>query len=186
WNIIDVDIICESSRSKAVIKLNDDVPAPPTVKSLQEVCGEGMLLSDITVLGEDLRWYNESGSELSPNTEIYEGETYYVTQTIKGCESNEQTVVMDFKENSDQPIANVNQSFEAGEDLTDLEVSGDNLRWYKDRFKSEELPVETLLEDQTTYYVTQEVDDMCESAPLGITVHRLLDVDSPLFENFEY
>src|SRR5699024_3350548 len=48
------------------------------------------------------------------------------------------------------------------------------------------IPSSTLLSDQTTYYVTQTFEDMCESETLGITVHEILDVKDVLFEAFEF
>lgn len=184
-DIIGESVICESFRTEYKIRLNDVVPNPPVVTPLHKICGDG-LLSDILVLGDNITWYGANGVKLNLNTPIIEGQRYYVTQTVKGCESATQEVVMHFNDKSDLPVAPVNQSFETGETLQDLTVHGEKLRWYKDRFKTELLNVNTRLVDQTTYYVTQELEEYCESDPLGITVHEVLDIEEQLFEHFEF
>lgn len=183
--LIGSEVVCESSREEIRVVMNEDVTPPPVVTPKQTICGES-LLSDIIVLGTDIRWYDSNGTELSPNSPVVEGYQYYVTQTIRACESAMLEVVMDFTEKSDQPVAAINQAFETGQDLTDLEVFGDNLTWYADQWKVTPIPSSTLLSDQTTYYVTQTFEDMCESETLGITVHEILDVKDVLFEAFEF
>lgn len=185
WTIRTGDVICESTRTEYHVQLNYEVPNPPVVTPLQKICGDG-LLSDILVLGENITWYGANGTKLNASSPIVEGQRYYVTQTVKGCESNTQEVIMDFNEKSEMPVAAVNQSFVIGEELQDITVDGVGLRWYNDKFKTEELAPNTKLVDQTTYYVTQEQEDFCESEPLGITVHETLDIIDQLFEYFEF
>lgn len=183
--LIGSEVVCESSREEIRVVMNEDVTPVPVVTPKQTICGES-LLSDIIVLGTDIRWYDSNGTELSPNTPVIEGYEYFVTQTIRACESAMLEVVMDFTEKSSEPVAAINQAFETGQNLTDLEVFGDNLTWYADQWKVTPIPSSTLLSDQTTYYVTQTFEDMCESETLGITVHEILDVKDVLFEAFEF
>lgn len=185
WVVGEQEVICESSREEIQVVMNEDITPPPVVTPLQTICGEA-LLSEIIVLGTDIRWYDKNGTELSRNSMVVEGMEYYVTQTINACESAMTQVVMSFSERSDQPVAAINQAFLSGEDLTALEVFGDNLNWYADKWKLTPLPPTTPLQDQTTYYVTQTSEDKCESETLGITVHETLGLEDILFEAFEF
>ncbi len=63
-----------------------------TVASPYNVCikGQSTLISDVTGLtGQDIKWYATSSSitPLPSTTVLVDGQTYYVTQTIDGCES---------------------------------------------------------------------------------------------------
>lgn len=63
---------------------------PPTGPTTQEF-DPGASLKDLDVEGKDLRWYiiDENGNydQVSANTPLLDGQTYYVTQTLNECES---------------------------------------------------------------------------------------------------
>lgn len=183
--LIGADVICESLRQEVSVLINDEITEPPLITPMQVICEQG-LLSEITVLGENIQWYNSERKEIDSNTPIVKGEAYYVTQTVNACESEMVEVFMSINDKSEAPIAPTNQAFEEGETLEDLNVVGENLTWYSDQWKTNELPISTVLTTQTTYYVTQKQEDECESDVLGITVHWRLDVEDVLFENFNF
>ncbi|WP_309642117.1 T9SS type A sorting domain-containing protein [Flavobacterium sp.] len=60
------------------------------------------------------------------------------------------------------PTGAPSQNFTAGQTLADLIISGENLIWYDAAIGGNTLPNTTLLQDDTTYYVTQTVSG-CES-----------------------
>lgn len=183
--LIGADVICESPRQEVNVLVNDVVPSAPLVTPMQIICEEAML-SEIKVLGENIRWYNSKGNELEATTPIVKGERYFVTQTVKSCESEMTEIFMEVNDRSEIPVAATNQAYEEGETLADLDVFGENLTWYNDQWKSKKLPETTILQTQTTYYVSQRVKGECESEVLGITAHRKLDVKEALFENFNF
>lgn len=183
--LIGADVICESPRQEVSVLINDVVPSAPLVTPMQIICEEG-LLSEITVLGENIRWYNSKGNEIESNTPIVKGERYYVTQTVNSCESEKTEIFMDVNDKSETPVAATNQAYEDGETLADLDVFGENLTWYNDQWKSNKLPVTTRLQTQITYYVSQKRTGECESDVLGITAHRKLDIEDVHFENFSF
>lgn len=51
----------------------------------------GDIILDLEIVGEDLTWYDDNagvpGSVIPASTTLVDGATYYVTQTINGCES---------------------------------------------------------------------------------------------------
>lgn len=78
------------------------------------------------------------------------------------------------------PIAESPQTFQTGETLADLEVeiadwSGSRpiLTWYADSEGTQILPLETVLEEGVTYYVSQTIQGCAESGLLAINVEDL-------------
>ena len=76
---------CESEKLAVEVVVNA-TPEAPVAESPQEVA-EGATIVDLVVEGENLIWYNEEGEVLPETTVLVSGTTYYVTQTIEGCES---------------------------------------------------------------------------------------------------
>ena len=63
-------------------------PPPPTFEAVQPCYFEGMKLSDLNIIGENLKFYNSlSSGSINASTTILPNTNYYVTQTINGCES---------------------------------------------------------------------------------------------------
>ncbi|MDR6300406.1 T9SS type A sorting domain-containing protein [Mesonia maritima] len=80
------------------------------------------------------------------------------------------------------PVGNNSQTFESGETLADLDVTGQNLQWYSDSDGTTPLPDTTELVDGTTYYVSQTTDG-CESELLDIIVTETLGVSDSSLQN---
>src|SRR5690606_6372753 len=59
---------------------------------------------------------------------------------------------------------------------SDLQVAGENLQWYADAELTEPLSENHIVENNTTYYVTQTLGD-CTSAALAVTVSTLRVAD---------
>lgn len=64
-----------------------DLPVP-TAEATQTL-EEGQTLADLEVEGENLTWYSDADltTEIEASTEVTDQTTYYVTQTIDGCET---------------------------------------------------------------------------------------------------
>lgn len=75
------------------------------------------------------------------------------------------------------PTAQEAQTFTEGETLADLEIEGQNLRWYASATSEEVLPLTTPLVNNTTYYVSQTVNG-AESARIGVTVSYTLSTNT--------
>ena len=56
------------------------------------------------------------------------------------------------------PTANSTQSFNSGDTLANLSVTGTNLQWYSSSSGGTTLPISTVLVNGTTYYVSQTVN----------------------------
>lgn len=81
-----------TTRTQVVATIN--YTSPPTASPNQTFClGETVGL--INVIGSNVVWYDSStgGNIILPNTAIVSGTTYYASQTVAGCESEERTSV---------------------------------------------------------------------------------------------
>lgn len=81
------------------------------------------------------------------------------------------------------PTANSTQSFNSGDTLANLSVSGTNLQWYSNSTGGTPLPLSTVLVDGATYYVSQTVNG-CESPRIAITVTQNLSNEDFLVTGF--
>jgi hypothetical protein len=189
WTIEVGNVVCESARQEVVVSLNNQPTPDITGNASQKFC-DGATISDIVVMGTNLNWYADltGGEALSPDTILQDGENYYGTQTIGGCESTTRfEVVTLLTPVADIPVGDTNQAFYLGETIADLNVQGDNLTWYVDANMSQTLPTSTTLVDQETYYVSQEPTNFCESELLSVTVHSLgLGAEDPVFGALSY
>ncbi len=77
-----------SDRVRADIIVND-IPEIPVGDENQDFT-QGQTLNDLDVQGSNLTWYADSNGEevLEGTTELIDGTTYYVSQTIEGCSSD--------------------------------------------------------------------------------------------------
>ncbi len=149
---------CESLRTPVVVTVTS---TPIATASAQVFCNSATV-SDLTATGSNLKWYISAsvGAALSANTTIFSG-TYYVTQTLNGCESPSRTSVS-VTVNS-IPAASANsQSFCEGATVSSLVATGTAIKWYSAATGGTALAGTTSL-STGTYYVTQTLL-ACESA----------------------
>lgn len=87
WDFSAFDDIV-SDRVKADVLVNE-IPTPPAGAEQQTVAS-GSTLADLNVQGTNLQWYaDKNGLEpLEDTTPVMDGASYYVSQTIAGCESD--------------------------------------------------------------------------------------------------
>ncbi|SKB66223.1 gliding motility-associated C-terminal domain-containing protein [Soonwooa buanensis] len=134
----------------------------PTGSQQQNFCAiDHPEISDIQVVGTNLKWYNASGLILPVNTALVDNTTYYVTQNSAGCESSKLEILV----NVSDPVApsgNSPQSFCIGQNPTlgDIAITGQNIKWYN--ASNILLAQTTPLVDGETYYATQTISS-CES-----------------------
>ena len=156
-------------------------PPNPTVSNLN-IC-QGSNPQTLTAVGVGLRWYtspvggfgNPNAPLINPN--IIGTTTYYVTQTINGCESNRQALIVNVLPQPNQPnIANTNIKYCQFEVPQALTATGNNILWYTINpllggVGSSTAPtINTFIPGVKTYWVTQSGTNGCPSAPLAVTV----------------
>jgi hypothetical protein len=92
---------CESERVEVQVTLNE-IPAAPIAEATQEFT-EGQTLADLVVEGEELTWYDADGNVLEETTELVDGTTYYVSQTMGECESETTAITVVLAEETEGP-----------------------------------------------------------------------------------
>jgi gliding motility-associated-like protein len=149
-------------------------PFTPAVNSTQSFCfQQNATLNDITITGQNIKWYDQltTGSLLLNTTPLQNGNTYYASQTINGCESERIPVTVTIQ-NTLAPTGNVKQSFCTSQNPTlhTIAVVGSTIKWYDNSTLGNFLADTTPLVNGKTYYATQTVNN-CESVGrLAVTV----------------
>jgi len=83
---------CESAKKEILVTLSD--PNPPTGNAIQDFCSaSNPTLKSIAVTGTDINWYNSLGNLIPETTPLQNGQTYYASQTVNGCESTQKLAV---------------------------------------------------------------------------------------------
>jgi hypothetical protein len=109
-------------------------PPAPTVTSPVYLCMDGPS-SPLTAVGSNLRWYTlaaggaGSSTAPTPSTATPATYTYYVSQTINGCESPRKALTVIVRDYSDKPTV-TDRFYCQGDIVPPLTAVGQNLMWY--------------------------------------------------------
>jgi Ig-like domain CHU_C associated/Right handed beta helix region len=144
------------------------VTTPVPTASAQVFC-YGATVANLTATGQNLRWYTVEGGNSISSSYILNTNTYYVTQTINGCESVGMAVSVTINPAPVAPTASAQTLF-IGATVADLTATGQSLQWYATATGGTALTSTTVL-STTTYYVSQiEYVNGCESARTPVSV----------------
>jgi len=165
---------CESDRFAVIAKIENTLP--PTGDANQPFCsGSNPTIADIMVTGDLVKWYDaaSNGTLLPTTTNLQDGKTYYASQTANSCESQRFAVTVSVKNTPLAPLELNSRSFCKNENATlnDIQIDGQNLKWYSSNIAASTLPNTTLLENNTTYYVSQTTGCESERTPILVKVN---------------
>ncbi len=165
---------CESER--VPVKINIQNTPPPTGDANQPFCsGSNPTIASIMVTGDLVKWYDtaSNGTLLPTTTNLQDGKTYYVSQTVNNCESQRFAVTVSVKDTPLAPLELNSRAFCKSENATlnDIQIDGQNLKWYSSNIAASTLPNTTLLENNTTYYVSQTTGCESERTPILVKVN---------------
>jgi gliding motility-associated-like protein len=141
---------------------------PITLNTQQTFCASlHPTLLNIQITGQNIKWYDAAGTLLTGTTPLVNGQTYFASQTVNGCESNTVAIQVTVI-NTPAPTGNPAQDFciSAAPTLASLAITGTSLKYYD--ATGNILPLTTPLVDGTTYFVTQ-TQNGCESEKLAVT-----------------
>ncbi|QLC67874.1 T9SS type B sorting domain-containing protein [Flavobacterium sp. LPB0248] len=163
---------CESERTPVTINIQNTLA--PTGNANQPFCtGQNPTISNIEITGTSIKWYDSpnNGTLLSETTNLQNGKTYYASQTENSCESSRFGVTVSLVNTPSVPSGNPEQSFckQENKTLNDIQITGQNIKWFDTSFSASVLPNTTLLEDNRTYYASQTIG--CDSDRIPILVH---------------
>ena len=165
----------ESTRRLAVtVGSAPETPAP--TGETQQLFTTGETLADLEINGQNIKWYNNENATtpLPDNTLLTDGSSYAASQSINGLESiNRLTVTVIYYE-APAPTGPVEQTFTDGQTLANLEINGENIKWYTTANDTNALAENTSLADNTTYYATQTLNSIESISRLAITVHLII------------
>ncbi len=158
---------CESATRFAV-NVTVGNPAAPTGAGSQPFCTiNNPTLASINVTGTAVLWYTTStgGTAIANTTPLVNGTTYYVSQTVSGCESATRLAVSVTVGNPSAPTGTATQIFCSSSNPTvaNLAATGSNIQWYSAATGGTALAAGTGLVDGTHYYASQ-TPSSCESA----------------------
>ncbi|KAF2517312.1 T9SS type B sorting domain-containing protein [Flavobacterium foetidum] len=174
---------CESERIAVSIKIQD-TPAPSADANQTFCTGQNPTLALVKIAGTSIKWYDAltNGKLLVETTTIENGKTYYASQTENNCESSRFGVTVSLIDTPIAPNANGNTEFCKSENptLQDIQINGQNIRWYDTNFAAAVLPNSTVLENNKTYYASQTIG--CESDRIAVLV-KVYDTAFPTGNN---
>jgi hypothetical protein len=165
------------------VSVTVNVTNAPTA-SAQTFCTSGTV-ADLVATGSGLQWYATSTSSpaLTASTALATG-TYFVSQTVNGCESTRTSVSVTVN-SAVTPTGATTQTINGGvaADVTieDIIVTGTNVIWYPTSGDAtagtNAIAALTQLVDGTTYYAVSVVGT-CRSSVLAVTVTVVLEKES--------
>ncbi len=90
-----VDVTTNGVTCRKFITISVSVTPPPS-GSFNQTMTQGSTLSNLVITGQNIQWYSTpfGGTPLPLNTPLVNGTTYYASQTINGCESQDRFPVI--------------------------------------------------------------------------------------------
>jgi hypothetical protein len=171
---------CESTTRFAVTAVINAIPTAPNAAA-QDFCS-APTVAQLLPNGSTINWYDVStaGSPLASST-VLSATTYYVSQTINGCESARTAVTITITPIA-APTGAASQTIFGGvaadATIEDISVSGTNVIWYPTApdaaAGTNAIAAGTQLVDGQTYYAVSVVGS-CRSAALAVTTVVVLE-----------
>ena len=166
---------CESARIEVAVTTT--TTAIPTANTEQTYCS-GAIIGELLatpIENATLSWYATANSETAlSETDMLITGSYFVSQTVDGCESERMEVAVTVNATPNVPEGNAVQGFDMGDTLASLTINvadGAVVNWYVLNAEMEFVAVDatTELVDGNTYYVSQTLEN-CESEYFAITM----------------
>jgi hypothetical protein len=169
------------SIQRLTVTVHEIQVSAPTGTTVQYYT-QGATLADLNVTGQNIKWYADSAATeaLPASTILVDGNTYYASQTISGHESiGRLAVTAILQVVVPAPTGAYEQFYNEGETLADLEVAGENIKWYNDSSTVEALPTTTALIHGNTYYASQTINNTESISRLAVTVFVIPTTPAP-------
>jgi hypothetical protein len=154
---------CESFGRFDVTVTVTALPSAPTGGIFQNFC-EGATVSDLIAVGSNILWYDvpTGGSPLLFGATLVNGNHYYASQSVMGCESLNRLDVLVTVVSTPAPTAPASQEFCTSGTIANLSATGSGILWYASATGGNPLPANTALSNGTHYFASQTVSG-CES-----------------------
>lgn len=180
---------CSSSSASTNVIVHP-IPAAPGTSNISHC--QFSVPPALTAVGQNLLWYTVSIGGLGtatapvPSTAIAGQNTWYVSQTVNGCESPRSSITVTIVPKPQAPLVLSPVTYCQYMPAAPLAANGLNLLWYTNASGgtgASTAPVpQTTVPGTTIYYVSQTVNG-CESDRAAITVIIYAKPDTPVVSN---
>lgn len=166
---------CESDRTQINVYTKNK-PGKPDVIASVGYC-QGVAASPLAANGTNLLWYTSAESNTgqtgvpTPSTASATNTSFFVTQTIDGCESDKAKIDVSVNPRPDTPSFSGGTSFCQNQTATALSVQGQNILWYatyEGGTGTATAPTPSTATPGTPVYFATQTINGCESARLRI------------------
>jgi gliding motility-associated-like protein len=194
YNVTVTDTNGCSNSDQVVVTVNPIPTNPTTPTSLITYC-QNAIAVPLAASGSSLKWYSAATGGIgattapTPNTSIATTTSYYVSQTVNGCESGRTKIDVLVNSSPSAPPVISSLTYCLGEiapTLSTSTVTGNTLKWYSVSTGGSSLSSiipSTSNSGVTSYFVSQTNNDNCESprSEISVTVNTipLVPVVSP-------
>ena len=158
-------------------------PLPTQTIANDESACVGGVIPDLTAIGSNVTWYADASlnNVVSTTNILSTGQTgvgiytYYVTESLNGCEGPEISVDLEIYNSPSAPSAQ-DETTCFGSLIPDLTVIGSNVTWYSDASLTTVLSNNNNLNTNQTnagsydYYVTVTDANSCESSATSVNL----------------
>lgn len=184
---------CESTRAQIDVIIASQATAPTATTSI-EYC-QGQTASVLTANGSNLKWYaapfggTGTTTAPTPSTSSATLTSYFVSQTVNGCESNRTQINVNVKNRPDVPQTAANLNYCQGQTALQLSASGTALLWYSvatGGTGSSGAPIPSTSTVGTNSYFVSQTLNGCESNRAEIKVNVGTKTTAPSASNVEY
>ncbi|MET0759218.1 MAG: T9SS type B sorting domain-containing protein [Flavobacterium sp.] len=161
-----------------MLKLGNCDTLAPSAPSTQNFCSlSSPRISNLTP-SSSIKWYDSATStiQLSTATPLVNGQIYYASRQIGSCPESQRLAITVTINPTPTPPISINQSFCDSENATisSLIVTGQNIKWYSTLTDTNILSSNTVLQNNTNYFVSQTING-CESnrALINVTINSV-------------
>lgn len=185
---------CESARDSITVTINPAPALPGTAGNTTSYC-ENAAANVLTATGSNLQWYNVAtgGSALpgapTPGTSAAGSTTYYVTQSVNGCESGRAPITVTVNPSPAAPaVANPVIQYCQNSTAVPLTATGSNLQWYdiSGNLIPTGAPTPSTANTGSSFYFVSQTQNGCESGRTMITVTVVANPTAPVTSPVDY
>lgn len=159
-----------------VVKLSPCDPSKPDGEENQLFCtSQNATIGDLVPNFSGILWYDNptNGNILSLTNSLQNGKIYYASQTSNSCETERLAVTVEITNTPSAPTESSNPVFCKKEvaTLNNIQMLGQNIKWYDTNIAAAALPNNTLLEDNKIYYASQTIGCESDRAPVLVRIY---------------
>ncbi len=170
-------------------------PLPSATVGTSQIACDGSVIPDLFAIGSNVNWYTDpaltnnvfTGNSFPTGQTLPGLYTYYVTESLNGCEGTSIPVTLEIFSLPSPPVSS-NETVCEGALVPDLFASGSNVNWYSDPalsnnvFTGNSFSTGQTAPNVYTYYTTNSQNG-CESVATAVSLTINSTPTSPISNN---